>query len=98
VVEIVSSRSAPYTGFKLIDPPRFVLDIRGMPDENLTRTTEVNDGNVKEIRFEKSQTQPMATRMVVDLASRTRLPWNRKGLKKPKGLVLNQGFFSSHAP
>jgi hypothetical protein len=68
VVEIVSSRSAPYTGFKLIDPPRFVLDIRGMPDENLTRTTEVNDGNVKEIRFEKSQTQPMATRMVVDLA------------------------------
>jgi predicted Ser/Thr protein kinase len=28
----------------------------------------VNDGNVKEIRFEKSQTQPMATRMVVDLA------------------------------
>ncbi|MEE9610797.1 MAG: type IV pilus secretin PilQ [Desulfatiglandales bacterium] len=68
VIEIVSSRSAPYTGFKLIDPPRVVLDIRGMPGENLTRTTEVNDENVIEVRFEKSKTQPMATRMVVDLA------------------------------
>ena len=68
VIEITSSEAAPYTGFKLVDPPRVVLDIRGMPGKDLTRTTEVNNENVKEIRFEKSKTQPMTTRMLVDLA------------------------------
>lgn len=68
VVEIVSSRPAHYTAFKLIDPPRIILDLRGEPGRDLKESTEVNDGNVKDIRFEKGKTQAMTTRLVVGLA------------------------------
>ena len=68
VVEIQNSRSTHYTAFTLIDPPRVILDIRGEPGPNLRQITEVNDGNVTEIRFEKGKTQTMTTRVVVALA------------------------------
>jgi type IV pilus assembly protein PilQ len=68
VVEIVNSRPTHYTAFELIDPPRLILDVRGEPGANLQPAAEVNDGNVKEIRFEKGQTQAMTTRVVVSLA------------------------------
>ncbi len=67
VVEIQNSRRAHYTAFTLIDPPRVILDIRGEPGPNLRQTTEVNDGNVSEIRFEKGKTQTMTTRLVIAL-------------------------------
>jgi type IV pilus assembly protein PilQ len=66
-VEIQSSRPTHYTAFTLIDPPRVILDIRGEPGPGLRQTTEVNDGNVREIRFEKGKTQTMTTRLVVAL-------------------------------
>jgi len=66
-VAVVSSTSAPYTAFKLNDPPRIILDIRGTLSDDLAETTRVNDGHVKEIRFEKGKTQAMTSRMIVSL-------------------------------
>ena len=68
VVEIVNSKSAPYTAFKLIDPPRLVLDIRGVPGKELPRVTQVNDGNVQDIRLEMGKTQAMTSRVVLGLS------------------------------
>ncbi|MGD8984363.1 MAG: AMIN domain-containing protein, partial [Desulfobacteraceae bacterium] len=68
VVEIQNSRPTHYTAFTLIDPPRVILDIRGEVGPDLRQTTEVNDENVREIRFEKGKTQTMTTRVVVALA------------------------------
>jgi len=68
VVEIINSRPAPYTAFKLTDPPRIILDIRGKAGSNLSPTTEINDGNVNEIVFEEGKTRTMTTRMTVSLA------------------------------
>jgi len=68
VVEIMNSRSAPYTAFKLTDPPRIILDIRGKPGTSLPPTTQINDENVNEIIFEEGKTQTMTTRMTVTLA------------------------------
>lgn len=68
VVEIINSRSVPYTTFKLIDPLRVVLDIRGTPGDELPLFTQVNDGNVTDIRVEQGNTKDMTTRVVVGLA------------------------------
>jgi type IV pilus assembly protein PilQ len=67
VVEIQNSRPTHYTAFTLIDPPRVILDIRGEPGPDLRQSMEVNDGNVREINFEKGKTQTMTTRLVVHL-------------------------------
>jgi len=66
-VEIVNSRSTPYTAFRLADPPRVILDIRGVPSSTLPREKDVKDGHVKEIRFEEGTPQVDTTRMVVNL-------------------------------
>ncbi|MFH1351627.1 MAG: AMIN domain-containing protein, partial [Pseudomonadota bacterium] len=66
-VEIVNSRPIPYTAFRLIEPPRVILDIRGEAGGDLQRVTAVNDGNIQEIRFEAGETQAMTTRMVATL-------------------------------
>ena len=67
VIEIINTRSAPYTAFRLSDPPRIIVDIRGEPGVNLPLATNISDGNVKEIRFEEGKSQAMTTRMVIDL-------------------------------
>ncbi|MBL7175573.1 MAG: type IV pilus secretin PilQ [Desulfobacteraceae bacterium] len=66
-VEIVNSGSTPYTAFRLVDPPRVILDIRGVPGSVLPREKDVKDGHVKEIRFEEGKPQADTTRMVVNL-------------------------------
>jgi type IV pilus assembly protein PilQ len=68
VVEIVNSKPTPYTAFKLIDPPRVIVDIPGELRSSLKRTTELDDDNIKEIRLEPGATQTLTTRMVVSLA------------------------------
>ena len=68
VVEIVNSKPTPYTAFKLIDPPRVIVDIPGELRSGLQRTTEPDDENVREIRLEPGATQMLSTRMVVSLA------------------------------
>ena len=67
VVEVVSSVSTPYTAFQLADPPRVVLDIRGVMGTDLSMDTEVNEGNIADIRFQEGKTQAMTSRMVVNL-------------------------------
>jgi type IV pilus assembly protein PilQ len=68
VVEIVNSRPTPYTAFKLIDPPRVIVDIPGELGSGVQRTTELDDENVREIRLEPDATRTLNTRMVVSLA------------------------------
>lgn len=68
VVEIINSRSIPHTTFKLIDPPRVVVDVSGVPGSDLPGITQVNDGNVTDIRVEKGESQQPGTRVVVGLA------------------------------
>jgi type IV pilus assembly protein PilQ len=68
VVEIVNSRPIPYTAFKLIDPPRVIVDIPGELGSGVQKTTELDDENVREIRLEPDATQTLNTRMLVSLA------------------------------
>jgi len=65
VVEIVSSEPVFYTAFKLLDPPRIVLDIRGVPGPALPRVRDVNNAGVKDILIEEGKTQMMTTRAVI---------------------------------
>lgn len=67
VIEIASSKSAPYTAFKLMDPPRVILDIEGRAGKDLPLKTSIYNGNVKEILFQELKAQPAMTRMVIAL-------------------------------
>jgi len=67
VVEIGNSKAIPYTTFKLMDPPRLVLDIQGKPGKDLPLQTSVYNGNVREILFQEVQGQPAVTRMVISM-------------------------------
>ena len=65
VVEIISSEPAPYTAFKLLDPSRIVLDVRGELAEALPRVKEVYVAGVTDIRLEEGKTQAMSSRAVI---------------------------------
>ena len=69
VIEVLNSKYAPHTAFKLIDPPRIVLDIRAVPGADLPPFTQVNDGNIKDIRVEKGKAQALTTRVIFELAT-----------------------------
>jgi type IV pilus assembly protein PilQ len=66
VVEFVNSEPVFYTAFKLLDPPRVVLDIRGVPGSALPRVKDVNNAGVKDISIEEGKTQMMTTRAVIN--------------------------------
>ncbi len=68
VVEITNTKAVPYTTFKLIDPLRVVLDISGVPGNELPLFTTVNDGNVIGIHLEQGKADDKTTRVVVGLA------------------------------
>ena len=68
VVDIVNNKSTKYAALMLIDPPRVILDIRGIPGTKLPQTISVNDENVNDIRLDKSKTKDMITRVIVGLA------------------------------
>jgi len=82
LVEIVSSEPVFYTAFKLLDPPRVVLDIRGVPGSALPRVKDVNNAGVKDILIEEGKTQVMTTRAVIN----TTLPVLYQ--TEPKGNVI----------
>jgi hypothetical protein len=82
VVEIVNSEPVFYTAFKLLDPPRVVLDIRGVPGSALPRVKDVNNAGVKDILIEEGKTQMMTTRAVIN----TTLPVLYQ--TEPKGNVI----------
>jgi len=82
VVEIKNSEPVFHTAFKLLDPPRIVLDIRGVPGNALPRIKDVNNAGVKEIVIEEGKTQLMTTRAVIH----TTLPMLYQ--TEPKGNVI----------
>jgi type IV pilus assembly protein PilQ len=84
VVEVVNSTSVPYATFRLIDPARLILDIRAVPGKELPQVTEVNDGNVTDIRVEKGETQAETTRIVVGMAR----PGDYKVAEKDNAILL----------
>jgi len=65
VVEITSSEPAPYTAFKLLDPTRIVLDLRGELAPSLSREKAVFAAGVTDIRLEESKTQAMTSRAII---------------------------------
>ena len=67
VIEIINSKPVLYTAFKLIDPLRVVLDIRAVPGSELRPATQVNDGNVADIRLQQGMGDNMPARLVVGL-------------------------------
>ena len=68
VIEVLSTGAAPYTAYKLFDPPRVILEIRGVRGSNLPLTTTVDSGNVRDIKFEESAGSPTTTKALVTLA------------------------------
>ena len=68
VIEVLSTGAAPYTAYKLDDPPRVILEIRGVRGSNLPLTTTVDSGNVRDIKFEESAGSPTTTKALVTLA------------------------------
>jgi len=65
IVEFVNSEPVFYTAFKLLDPSRIVLDIRGVPGSALPRVKDVNNAGVRDILIEEGKTQMMTTRVVI---------------------------------
>jgi type IV pilus assembly protein PilQ len=68
IVEIVASKPAPHTAFKLTDPLRVVVDVQGVPGQGLPVLQSIQDPNVSEIRHEPGKTQATTTRVVLGLS------------------------------
>ncbi len=58
-----------YKSFRLSNPERLVIDIKGVKDKVAKSAIEVNDGAVKKVRV--AQFAPDVTRVVLDLDART---------------------------
>lgn len=97
IVEIVTSKPAPYTSFLLADPPRLVLDIRGVPADGLAAATRVFDRNVTHIRVDPGPSQAMTTRVTAELAREV----EHKVAEKDNTIavmLMNEGPVSDRAP
>ena len=68
LVEVLSDRPAPYTAFKLLAPPRIVLDIKAVAKEGLTPPLTDQDPNVKEILVKREGDGALSTRVEITLA------------------------------
>ena len=86
VVQITTDKTTPYTSFKLVDPDRVVLDIRGVQGSGLPRVTQVNDLNVTDINVEEGKAQTATTRVVVNLAGQGE--YNIAGINETITLTL----------
>jgi len=68
LVEVVSSKAAPYTAFKLVAPPKIVLDIKALPKEGLHPPVVQSDQNIKAIQILPQGEGTSFTRIEVLLA------------------------------
>jgi type IV pilus assembly protein PilQ len=68
IVEIARSSPSPYAAFKLIDPHRVIVDIRGVPAEGLSKSIDVNNGFVEQIGIQEHEDDPGRVRVVIMLA------------------------------
>jgi len=64
---IVNSASADYTTFGLVDPPRVIIDINGLPKDNLENIINVNRGHIQTITLQKGHIENR-TRVVIELS------------------------------
>jgi len=67
VLDLYGTKAVPYTAFRLMDPPRIVLDMQAGVGKDLPLTSEVNQGSVRVVLFEKGQGEPAMTRMIIGL-------------------------------
>ena len=61
-IEIITSHETAYTAFKLINPPRIYIDVRGTPGKDLSRVLEVNDDLIKRASVQNLDGAPGFTR------------------------------------
>ena len=64
---IVNSSSANYTTFGLVDPPRVVIEINGLPKDDLENIINVNRGHIQKITLQKEDVENR-TRVVIELS------------------------------
>ncbi len=81
VIEVINSGPAPYTVFKLTNPPRIILDIMGEPGPDLPMRRALNDGNIGDIIFEEGRTQAVTTRMTATLTRKVDYAVTKAGNK-----------------
>ena len=67
LVEILANKPVPYTAFKLLDPPRIVLDLQAIPAETLKPLSPLADSNVTGIEVKK-EGKKGKTRIIVGIA------------------------------
>lgn len=67
IVKIAGSSTPRYTTFQLVNPPRIIVDIRGLRDQGLPERIDVGAGNIDSILIEKGDTQNMTTRVMLNL-------------------------------
>jgi hypothetical protein len=65
LLKITSSKPAPYQAFKLNDPERIILDIRGNPSDYLPEIYTFTEGIGGVVRFTEGTTQTITTRMII---------------------------------
>jgi type IV pilus assembly protein PilQ len=67
-IEITNSAPTSCTAFRLLDPPRIILDVRGKIGSDVPEIMEVNSGDLTTIRLEEGKTQNTTTRVIVGTA------------------------------
>jgi len=67
-IEIAASQPVPYAAFKLVQPLRVVVGVTAAPSEGLTAPPVAGDKIIKDIRFEKTEKDPISTRVIATLS------------------------------
>ena len=66
IIEVMSDKAPRYTAFKLVDPPRVIVDIKAAMTGRIPKFTSVNDRKITGIELKKGQGHE-TTRMIVRL-------------------------------
>jgi type IV pilus assembly protein PilQ len=66
-IQIISSKTAPYTALKLVQPLRLVVDVTGQPSEGLTGPSVTGDEIIKALTVERMTDEPAVTRVSATL-------------------------------
>ncbi len=66
-IAILSSKTMPYTAFKLVQPLRLVVDVTAQPSEGLTGPDVTGDEIIKALTIERMTDEPPVTRVSATL-------------------------------
>ncbi len=67
-VTILSSQASPYSTFKLMSPPRIIIDMKAEPEINLKKLMKVQDGLIDSISVGERAGPAGTTRIIVHLS------------------------------